>query len=134
MTSAHSYDLTDPQVMADPYAFYRAIHGDDAKVVEVPGVGGWIGRMADVKVAAKQTETFSNSYFDEGGPIPTGVSGETSGRRCQSNIQPGARSRKCAMDDRPSGSHLCTENLSIKRSPQAGFDLWNHASRTSPIS
>ena len=32
--------------------------------------------MADVKVAAKQTETFSNSYFDEGGPIPTGVSGE----------------------------------------------------------
>ena len=76
MPNAHSYDLTDPQVMADPYAFYRAIHGDDAKVVEVPGVGGWIGRMADVKVAAKQTETFSNSYFDEGGPIPTGVSGK----------------------------------------------------------
>lgn len=76
MENAHSYDLTDPQVMADPYEFYRAIHDDNAKVVEVPGVGGWIGRMADVKVAAKQTETFSNSYFDEGGPIPTGVSGE----------------------------------------------------------
>ena len=76
MENAHSYDLTNPQVMANPYEFYRAIHGDNAKVVEVPGVGGWIGRMADVKVAAKQTETFSNSYFDEGGPIPTGVSGE----------------------------------------------------------
>jgi cytochrome P450 len=76
VTSAHSYDLTDPQVMADPYAFYRAIHGDDAKVVEIPGVGSWIGRMADIKVAAKQTKIFSNSYFDEGGPIPTGVSGD----------------------------------------------------------
>ena len=76
MENAHSYDLTNPQVMANPYEFYRAIHADNAKVVSVAGVGGWIGRMADVKVAAKQTETFSNSYFDEGGPIPTGVSGE----------------------------------------------------------
>ncbi len=75
MSTAKNYDLTDPEVMADPYAFYRAIHRDDAKVVKVPNVGGWIGRMSDIKVVAKQTELFSNSYFDEGGPIPTGVSG-----------------------------------------------------------
>ncbi|MDE0841806.1 MAG: cytochrome P450 [Porticoccaceae bacterium] len=76
MPEAQNYDLTDSKVMADPYAFYRAIHRDDAKVVNVTGVGGWVGRMSDVKRIAKQTELFSNSYFDEGGPIPTGVSGQ----------------------------------------------------------
>ena len=76
MKKAYEYDLTNPKIMEYPYDFYEAIHRDDARAVEVNGVGYWIGRMDDIKAITKNTSTFSNSYFSEGGPIPTGVSGE----------------------------------------------------------
>ena len=74
--SAYDYNLTNPETMENPYDFYAAIHRDNARLVEVPGVGYWVGRMDDIKELAKNTQVFSNSYFDEGGPVPTGVSGE----------------------------------------------------------
>ncbi len=73
MLSVSEYCLTDPEVMENPYPFYRALHDEDARVIEVPGVGYWIGRMADVRTISRDTETFSNSYFSEGGPLPSGV-------------------------------------------------------------
>ena len=76
MKKAYEYDLNNPQIMEYPYDFYKAIHRDNARAVEVKGVGYWIGRMDDIKEITKNTSTFSNSYFSEGGPLPTGVSGE----------------------------------------------------------
>ena len=76
MKKASDYNLTDPKIMEDPYEFYTAIHNDDARAVHVEGVGYWIGRMDDIKEITKNTSVFSNSYFSEGGPLPTGVSGE----------------------------------------------------------
>ena len=76
MKKANDYNLTDPKIMEDPYEFYTAIHNDDARAVHVEGVGYWIGRMDDIKEITKNTSVFSNSYFSEGGPLPTGVSGE----------------------------------------------------------
>ncbi|MDC0432249.1 cytochrome P450 [Hyphomicrobiales bacterium] len=76
MKKAFDYDLTNPEIMEYPYDFYNAIHRDNARAVEVKGVGYWIGRMDDIKAITKNTEIFSNSYFPEGGPIPAGVSGE----------------------------------------------------------
>ena len=74
MKKAHEYDLNNPEIMEYPYDFYKAIHRDNARAVEVKGVGYWIGRMDDIKEITKNTSTFSNSYFSEGGPLPTGVS------------------------------------------------------------
>jgi cytochrome P450 len=68
--------LIDPAVMEDPYPYFKAIHDADARVIEVPGVGYWVGRMNDVRALSRDTETFSNSYFSEGGPLPTGVNPE----------------------------------------------------------
>jgi cytochrome P450 len=76
MKKAAEYNLTDPSVMEDPYEFYTAIHNDNARAVHVEGVGYWVGRMDDIKEITKNTSVFSNSYFSEGGPLPTGVSGE----------------------------------------------------------
>ena len=76
MKKAYEYDLNNPEIMEYPYDFYEAIHRDNARAVEVKGVGYWIGRMDDIKEITKNTSTFSNSYFSEGGPLPTGVSGE----------------------------------------------------------
>jgi cytochrome P450 len=68
--------LTDPEVMRDPYPFYRALHAADARVVPVPGVGYWIGRMKDIREVSRDTVVYSNSYFGEDGPLPTGVNPE----------------------------------------------------------
>ena len=68
--------LTDPEVMENPYPFYAELHAADASVIEIPGVGYWIGRMKDVRAVARNTEVFSNSYFGEAGPLPTGVNPE----------------------------------------------------------
>ena len=68
--------LIDPEVMEDPYPLFRALHQEDVRVLEVPGVGYWIGRMGDVREVSRNTEVFSNSYFSEGGPLPTGVNPE----------------------------------------------------------
>ncbi len=76
MPSAFDFDLTDPTVMSDPYPFFAAIHGDNARVIEVPGAGYWVGRMADVRAVARDTKVFSNSYFGDEGPLPTGVNPE----------------------------------------------------------
>ena len=70
------YQLTDPAIMADPYPFYAALHAENARAVEVEGVGYWIGRMADVQACARNTTVFSNSYFGDAGPLPTGVNPE----------------------------------------------------------
>lgn len=75
MTSVSDHSLLDPATMESPYEFYRALHSSDARVVEVPGVGFWIGRMDDIKAVASDTVTFSNSYFGEE-ICPAGVSGE----------------------------------------------------------
>ena len=68
--------LIDPEVMEDPYPLFRALHEQDVRVLEVPGVGYWIGRMKDVREVSRDTQVFSNSYFSEGGPLPTGVNPE----------------------------------------------------------
>lgn len=70
------YDLTNPATMENPYPLYRALHANNWRVLPVPEVGFWIGRMADIKEIARNTEIFSNNYFQEGAPIPTGVSEE----------------------------------------------------------
>ncbi len=70
------YRLTDPAVMADPYPFYAALHEENARAVEVPGVGYWVGRMNDVRSCARNTTVFSNSYFGDAGPLPTGVNAD----------------------------------------------------------
>lgn len=75
MTSIEDYSLVDPATMESPYDFYRVLHSQNARVVEVPGVGFWIGRMDDIKRVASDTTTFSNSYFGEE-ICPAGVSGE----------------------------------------------------------
>ncbi|MGI9323745.1 MAG: cytochrome P450 [Pseudomonadales bacterium] len=75
-TDLTQYNLTDPQVMEDPYPFYAALHAADASAVEVPGVGYWVGRMKDVHALSRNTQVFSNSYFGEAGPLPTGVNPE----------------------------------------------------------
>ena len=67
------YNLTDPAVMENPYPFYAALHAQDARAVEVPGVGFWIGRMRDVRALSRNTTVFSNSYFGDAGPLPTGI-------------------------------------------------------------
>lgn len=76
MPSASDFNLTNSDVMSNPYPFFAALHADNARVVEVPGVGYWIGRMSDVRLTSRDTETFSNSYFGEAGPLPTGVNPE----------------------------------------------------------
>lgn len=73
MDLLNDHTLTDPEVMRDPYPFYRALHAADARVVQVPGVGFWIGRMKDVREVSRDTVVYSNSYFGEEGPLPTGV-------------------------------------------------------------
>lgn len=65
--------LIDPDVMANPYPYFADMHTNDKRVLEVPGVGYWIGRMADVREVSRDTTTFSNNYFSEGAPLPTGV-------------------------------------------------------------
>jgi cytochrome P450 len=57
--------LTDPAIMKCPYEFYHALHARDARVVETPGVGYWIGRMADVKALALETQALSNCVFGD---------------------------------------------------------------------
>ena len=56
--SAYDYNLTNPETMENPYDFYAAIHRDNARLVEVPGVGYWVGRMDDIKELAKNTQVF----------------------------------------------------------------------------
>lgn len=73
MKTAYDYDLTSPEVMENPYEFYAAIHRDNARAVPVKGVGYWVGRMADIRDITSRTDTFSNNFFPEGAPIPTGV-------------------------------------------------------------
>lgn len=59
--------------MENPYDFYAAIHRDNARAVPVKGVGYWVGRMADIRDITSRTDIFSNNFFPEGAPIPTGV-------------------------------------------------------------
>ena len=53
MKKAFEFDLTNPEIMEYPYDFYNAIHRDNARAVEVKGVGYWIGRMDDIKAITK---------------------------------------------------------------------------------
>ena len=63
MKKAFEFDLTNPEIMEYPYDFYTAIHRDNARAVEVKGVGYWIGRMDDIKAITKNTEIFSIVIF-----------------------------------------------------------------------
>ena len=73
MSSVLHGNLTQPEVMADPYPYYAQLHAHNARAVEVPGVGFWIGRMADIRQVSRNTAVYSNSYFGPEGPLPTGV-------------------------------------------------------------
>ncbi len=76
MNQVAAYSLTDPHVMENPYPFYAALHAENARVVPVDGVGYWVGRMADIRELSRNTQVFSNAYFGEAGPLPTGVNPE----------------------------------------------------------
>ena len=63
MKKAYEYDLNNPQIMEYPYDFYKAIHRDNARAVEVKGVGYWIGRMDDIKEITKIPPLFLIAIF-----------------------------------------------------------------------
>ena len=59
------YDFFDPEVIEDPYDFYRAAR-QEAPVYRLPGTDiFFVSRYEDVRLALKRTEVFSNEFLEE---------------------------------------------------------------------
>lgn len=103
------FNLLDPETMECPYPFYEAIHNESADVVEVPGVGYWVGRTDKIREVALDTVTFSNEYFGDN-VRPAGVSPEPIQDDVAAIFESGPSVRKALwMTDPP--THTLHRNL-----------------------